>query len=487
MPYIFPIERNQIRMFNTLEEQIEENNPIRIIDSIVDSILKDNRDMIELDDETGRPRYQDNTMLKILLYAYLHRVRSSRSIERECRLNRELIWLTGELAPDHWTIAKYRVNGKEKIKKLTQLFRRFLAEHGYVKSKLMAIDGTKVKANAKRDMLSREKLLGRLSKLDKEMETYLEELKTADAIEDTEEQTGAPINQNNNQLMKQLEESANEIARLNQMLDKMKETEKNFVSVSDWDANMMRTRNGKMAAYNVQLVVDAENKMIADSEVVTQNTDTFMVGEMLHSTEEELGVVPETVVMDNGYMKPDAIEKAEKEFIEAGTPINIVVAGQEKPQEDIKLVYNAEEDVYYCSENQPLKLAVKNKLRREARADVYQGVACQGCKRREECTKAKNGRIHHRYHNQQWRDEYEKKIRQPESIALIKQRKTLSEHPNGTIKWMMGYAQFVLRGLEKVTIEIDLLTTCYNLKRLINISSFESIMAQIRGYRWQIE
>lgn len=486
MPYISPQDRNQLQIFNTLEEQIEGNNPVRIIDALVERILKENRDMIEQDEETGRPRYHDSTMQKIMLYAYLHRLRSSRTIERECRLNCEMKWLTGNLVPDHWTIANYRVRSAEKIKKLTKLFRRFLKDQGYIKCQLVAIDGTKIKANAKRDMLSAEKLTKRLSRMEQEMDTYLEELKAADSIEDREDAEVA-ASEEKSPLMEKIEKTAKQCAEMHEILDEMKLREKNYVSVSDWDANMMRTRNGKMAAYNAQIAVDDEHKMIADSEVVTENTDTHQAGPMLHSIKEELGEEPKTAIMDNGYMAPDAIETVEKEFIEAGTPVNIVVAGQEKPEDDIKLRYDATEDVYYCTENQPLKLTVKNKQKRNTRADVYQGVACANCPKREGCTKAKNGRIHHRYHNQQWRDEYKKKIDTPESVVLIKKRKSLSEHPNGTLKWMMGQAQFVLRGLEKVSIEVNLLTTCYNLKRLLNISPFALIMAQIRGYKWQIQ
>lgn len=486
MPYISPQDRNQLQIFNTLEEQIEGNNPVRIIDALVERILKENQEMIEQDGETGRPRYHDSTMQKIMLYAYLHRLRSSRTIERECRLNCEMKWLTGNLVPDHWTIANYRVKSAEKIKKLTKLFRRFLKDQGYINCQVIAIDGTKIKANAKRDMLSAEKLTKRLNRIEEEIDKYLEELRAADSVEDREdaEITGT---EEKDPLMEKIEKTTKQCAEIHEILDEMKLREKNYVSVSDWDANMMKTRNGKMAAYNAQIAVDEEHKMIADSEVITENTDTHQVGPMLHSIKEELGEVPINAVMDKGYMVAENIEKTEEEFKASGTPVNIVVAGYEKQEEKIKLTYSPEEDAYYCSENQKLKLLSRNVKKRASRADVYQGVSCDGCLRRGECTTAKKGRIHYRYHNKQWKDEYAEKISTPESVALIKKRKSLSEHPNGTLKWMMGQAQFVLRGLEKVTIEVNLLATCYNLKRLLNISPFELIMAQIRGYKWQIQ
>jgi transposase len=486
MSYIIPADRHQTQLFNSLEDQIEENNPVRIIDILVDKILHDNPDLIEQDEETGRPRYHDGTLLKILLYSYLHRVRSSRAIERECRLNRELNWLTGNLAPDHWTIAMYRVNSRVKIKKLTTLFRRFLRDEHYITGKLVAVDGTKIKANAKREMLSREKLVKRLTRVEKEMEAYLAEVEQADVAEDGEESVDTFTAEDNPMLAK-LEESANEIARLHELIDRMTKADKTYVSEADWDAELMRTRNGKVAAFNAQFVVDAEHKLIADSEVITASNDMNQVGPMLTSYQEELQTVPEVAVFDSGYMAPEDIASAEAQFAASGTPVEIVVAPNKKPEREVVLEYNAEEDKYYCSEAKTLELVSRNIKKGESRADMYRGVACEGCLKREGCTKAEKGRIHYRYHNQVWRDAYEKMLTTDRAKALIRRRKTLSEHPNGTIKWMMGQVQLLLRGVEKAAIEMNLLTTCYNLKRLFTLSSFKLIIAQILGHKWQIE
>ena len=113
-------------------------------------------------------------------------------------------------------------------------------------------------------------------------------------------------------------------------------------------------------------------------------------------------------------------------------------------------------------------------------------MECELCPKKERCTTSKKGRTHLVYHNQEWRNAYIAKIESNEAKNLLSKRKTLSEHPNGIIKWMMGSIQILLRGREKVDAEINLLSTCYNLKRLFNISAYKTIIAQIMGYKWQL-
>ena len=132
-------------------------------------------------------------------------------------------------------------------------------------------------------------------------------------------------------------------------------------------------------------------------------------------------------------------------------------------------------------------LKLKNKKRRNGYADVYQGIECDGCKLRAECTKSKNGRIIHRATNIEWIESYKKRMEQVTSKAKVNRRKTIVEHPFGTLKYWMGKIPLLLRGREKVSTEINLYATAYNIKRLLNLESFDNIMALIVGYDWVSE
>ena len=250
---------------------------------------------------------------------------------------------------------------------------------------------------------------------------------------------------------------------------------------------LMKSRDGKIPAYNVQISVDAENKMIADSEVVTEATDLKMMPKMIESIKEELGEVPEEAIGDRGYDNPDLIEAVEKKESAGGGGIKIFTSQAKtiRDKEEIKFKYDEQKDEYECSEGKRLVLVARNKKRRNSLANLYQGIECEGCPIREKCTSSKKGRILHRYVNQRWRDEYKTKMQSKSGKEKTAIRKTIVEHPFGTIKYLMGKIPLLLRGLKKVSTEINLYTTVYNLKRLINLESYEDLIKKITNYKWK--
>ena len=118
-------DRTQDRAVSgVLDDYIGEDNPVRVVDVFVDEL-----DLRELGFEgaepaaTGRPAYHPATLLKIYIYGYLNRVQSSRRLEREAQRNVELMWLTGRLAPDFKTIADFRKDNGEAIRKVCRAVR----------------------------------------------------------------------------------------------------------------------------------------------------------------------------------------------------------------------------------------------------------------------------------------------------------------------------------------------------------------------------
>jgi hypothetical protein len=160
-----------------------------------------------------------------------------------------------------------------------------------------------------------------------------------------------------------------------------------YISPADPEARLMKSRDGKIPAYNVQIAVDSAHKMIADSEVVTDETDLSMLPVMVESIKEELREVPEETIVDRGYNNPDLIEAVEKK----DEGINIY-ASQEKTSrdnEEIKFEYDAEKDEYTCSAGKRLVLIQKNKMKNKSLANIYRGIECEGCSLRSKCTKSK--------------------------------------------------------------------------------------------------
>ena len=148
MGYKEKASRDQITLLpDSLEDYVGKDNPVRVIDAFVDSL-----DMVALGftksipAETGCPAYAPTDLLKLYVYGYYNRIRSSRKLMIECRRNIEVMWLMGKLMPDFRTISDFR---KENAKLLKQVFKEFvkLCEMlGLYKKELIAVDGSKFRA-----------------------------------------------------------------------------------------------------------------------------------------------------------------------------------------------------------------------------------------------------------------------------------------------------------------------------------------------------
>jgi len=401
MIYIQPQDRNQLNMMNSLDLSIAPDNPIRIIDVLVDKIYNSQRDKFTKakEENIGRPRYHDITFLKLYLYGYLNGISSSRKLESETKRNIEVKWLLGDLQPDHWVISNYRKENGDSIRHLTKSFRKFLRSTGYIDGKTVAIDGTKIKAYANKDMLTVKKIDKRLENLNKNIEEYLLRLQSNDTLESLEEElaiddVGADINKI---LLDKYIVSQAKIEKLVEAKRFLEENNRSSVSLSDKEARLMKSRDGFIPAYNVQSGVDSKYNMIADTEVTDEENDLNQLEPMVNSIEEEIGKKPEEVLADKGYYKPTKIEE-----VELDEKVKCYVAIPEEKKEVSEFKYNKEKDEYICSEGKPLVLKQKNKERKNGYSDMYQGIECDGCKLRAECTKSKSGRILYRPSNIGW-------------------------------------------------------------------------------------
>ena len=488
MIYIKGKDRHQIEMMSSLDSMISQENPIRILDLLVDKIYHDSKLSFKKEriGDQGRPSYHELIFLKLYLYGYLHGISSSRKLEAETKRNIEVKWLLGDLQPDHWVISKYRKENGDSIKSLTKEFRNFLRTSGYITGKTVAVDGTKIKAYTSKDMLTIKKIDKRLEKLDKNIEEYLKQLQSNDVLESLEEDL---IIENvdegiNKILLNKYLAAQTKIEELEEAKKFLEENNRSSFSPSDKEARLMRSRDGFIPAYNIQSVVDSEHKMIADTEVVTDSNDLNQLVPMIDSIEEELGDKPEEIVADKGYYNPQKIEEVEKD---STVKAYIAIPKDKKEKEKtVEFDYDKDRDEYICSEGKPLILKQKHKKRRNGYANMYQGVECNGCKLRAKCTESKKGKILHRTTNSDWVASYKKRMKELYSKGKIDKRKTIVEHPFGTIKYWMGKIPLLLRGKEKVSTEINLYATAYNFLRLLNIESFESIVAKIKRYDWAI-
>jgi len=276
LKYIESADRHQYQIMSSLEDLVVPDHPVRIIDKIVDSIISSDKQRFEKQRETeaGRPGYRDTILIKLYLYGYFNGISSSRKLEVETYRNKEVIWLLGNLTPDHWTISNYRKENGEDIKYVTKKFREFLKDNGYIKLKTVAIDGSKVKAYTNRDMLTVEKIEVKLKGIDKKVEEYLLRIAETDKRDELVDEidSGDDI-QPIRKYLDKIIELQKQVEQLQMQKEILEKEGISHISASDTDARLMKSRDGKIPAYNIQIAVDVENKMIADSEVVTEETD----------------------------------------------------------------------------------------------------------------------------------------------------------------------------------------------------------------------
>jgi len=160
MKYIIGKDRNQFEMF-CLEERIEKDNEVRMIELFVDSLTLADYGFVEqkANPQGGRPAYHPSALLKLFIYGYMNRIRSSRQLEKECYRNLEVMWLMRELAPDHNTISNFRRDNPDAIKKVFRATVELAKNFELIGGKLLAGDGSVFRAqNSKKKNYNQKKI-----------------------------------------------------------------------------------------------------------------------------------------------------------------------------------------------------------------------------------------------------------------------------------------------------------------------------------------
>lgn len=489
MHYVSGSDRHQSEFFTRLDDMVPVQHYCRLIDLLVDHFVCEN--LSSFDDKgqhsVGRKAYHPSLLLKLYLYGYLNGISSSRKLERECHRNLEVIWLTSRLTPDHKTIADFRRQNGDAISHVVLKFNQLLKDSGYIKGKIVSIDGSKVRANAGMH-IDLNTVQNRLENLEEELRKYIVGLDQLDQAED-EIESIENLREQRAEMQKQIDDLKGELEKLDNQKQILQGIEAKTISPTDTDARIMHGRQGKHFCYNVQAVVDAENHMIAHTEVTNNASDRNQLLPLVEKIEVGLSMHPEQVIADAGYYVLNQIE-----FLEKEKNIDCYVAISHNHQQlreieaGITFAYQEENDVYTCSEGQELQRlhGLKKNLKRNTVVQTYRGINCSPCSLKSKCTQSKNGRSIARYSNQEWRDQYFFKMKSESGREKMRLRRSLSEHPFGTIKYWMGQIPLLTRGMQNVKTEILIYTLAYNFRRLLAISDFNGIKSKIENHNWKL-
>jgi len=298
MKYIEGTDRNQLTMMpDCVEDYIGENNPVRVIYAFVNSLDIDKLGFMKSQPkETGRPSYDPRDLLKLYIYGYMNRIRSSRRLMTECGRNVELFYLLGKLQPDFRTIADFRKDNAKALKNTFRAFGKLCLKLNLYNKELLAVDGTKIRAvNSKDNCYNSEVLEKKLANIDEKLNAYFAQLDKADreeksAPEMTEESIRAAI--------KELNERK---GKYTDLLSELEESGETQILTTDPEARRMHSKDGFHCCYNVQTAVDSGSHLIADYEVTNHNTDQGLLCETVKSAKEQLEVETIQTVADKGY------------------------------------------------------------------------------------------------------------------------------------------------------------------------------------------
>jgi transposase len=458
----------------SIDDYVDADNPVRVIDVFVDEL-----NLVSLGFEraapaaTGRPSYHPSTLLKIYIYGYLNRLQSSRRLERETQRNLELIWLTGRLMPDFKTIADFRKDNGDAIRKVCREFVMLCRQLKFFSDATVAIDGSKFKAVNNRDKnFTDHKLKARMEQLEQSIARYMDELERADREPASLPEGRVP------HLKEKILKIKAQMQKLGEIETQMRAAPDGQISLTDPDARSMATsgRGTGMVGYNVQTAVDLKNHMIVAHEVVNVGHDRSQLAAMANLAREAIGENHLTAFADRGYFKSEEILRCEQDGIKTLVPKPLTSNSKAEGRFDKRdFVYIESDDEYRCPAGER---AIRRFTTIEAGLTIhkYWPSACPKCKLKSQCTPSPYRRVT-RWEHEKVLEEMQRRLDQTPDAARL--RRQTVEHPFGTLKFWMGSAHFLTKTLPRVRTEMSLHVLAYNLKRAINILGTSVLMKAI--------
>lgn len=487
MEHITGTHREQITLFpEAVEDYIAEENAVRFLDAFVDSL-----DTITLGFEhanvsdTGRPPYQPRDLLKLYLYGYLNRIRSSRLLERETKRNLEVLWLLKRLSPDHKTISDFRRNNADALREVFKEFVRICKELELFSKELVAIDSTKFKAQNARDRVKDKQGLDKsIARINESITQYLQQLDDHDARDDAPGRTESAAAMTKEELRKKIASLQDQKTRLEQAKTNLDQSGNKYVSLTDPDCRLMKNQRVIQPSYAMHAAVDAKHSLIVDYELTQDAADNNHLSSIASAAKETLGVKTLTVCADAGYYDTVDLKACEDHQITTYVPVPEPKISKKTnvPTPEYyhdNFPYDPTSDTYRCPQGQTLHYYLDTHKPDGRRIRIYRTEACQHCPVRAQCTTSPRGRYIYRWEHETILDRLKQRlVTKPE---IVNRRKQIVEHVFGTIKDIWDYGAFLLRRLNKVASEAALMNLTYNIRRVLTILGTRNLIAYLHS------
>ncbi len=499
---------NQMVLFpQRIDEDIAENDPVRIINGIIDGLNLD--DILKLYKESGHSPYHPRMMLKVIIYAYMNNIYSCRRIEKLLRRDIHFIWLAGYEKPDFITINRFRNRVKKEINGIFTRIVLLLWEKGFITLDTEYVDGTKIEAKSNKYTFVWRKTVERnRAKLMEKISVLLEQIDDSIVHDQTDrdepvefspsmleglvselqtsiDKTAVPENK---EQKAEKREKERQLRQLRAHRDKLREYDRNLgilgdrnsYSKTDHDATFMRMKEDAMnngqtkPGYNLQ--IGTENQFITDFALFPNPTDTLTFIPFCNSFMKRYCHFPLKEVADSGYGSEENYRFMEENGMEAFVKYNRFHIEQrpryvQDPFRQESFYYNKDEDYYVCPMGQHLR-RIGTRMGRTASGYVtqsarYRAQRCEGCPLRCRCFKARGNRtIEVNYRLNGYKRKAGEKLTSEEGIRQRGRRCIEPEAVFGQMKYDMAYKRFRHFGKDKVTMDFAFFAIAFNLKKM---------------------
>lgn len=497
--YLSGVSREQVQLLpECLEDYVSATSIARVIDAFVETLPTGDQDddclppEREMSAAGGRLGYDPRALAKLLIWGYIKRLRSTRVLEEQARLNLEAVWLLRKLTPDHSSISRFRKANHQRIKLWLKQFNLVCGQLNLLGGEEIAIDGVFLKAvNSRRRNHRQEQLEKRLAKLETEIDGYLEALDKSE----TAPTPVTPAAANAGELQAQLEELQEARQKAKALLDQAKSSPTGQASETDPDSRLLNKASapgGAMVGYLAQSAVDGKTHLIAATEVTQQGNDKGQLTPMATAANEviteanttdttdttDANDAPMTVLGDGGYFDINDLHACEN----AGFKPCVATYPQRRadaqagryPTTDFK--YDSVTDCYRCPQDQELSRHGSYRKGNSTFQTYYNTKACRQCPARAQCVKGRYRKIH-RHEHQGTVDRM--RVRQAEQPEMYGRRAGLVEHPFGSMMFWNQGRTLLCRGLDAARAEFSLSALAYNLKRALKEVGIKKLLAAV--------
>jgi len=413
----------------SLRDWLPEDHLVYFVSDVVDQLDLSKIESVYEKDDRGQPPYHPRMMTKILVYAYCIGVFSSRKIQKRLIEDVAFRVLAAGNQPDFRTISDFRKIHLDAIQGLFEQVLKLALTAGAIKLGRVALDGSKIKANAsKHKAMSYKRMKEDQRNLRAEVRKLLEQAAAADDEEDARygkdksgDELPEELSRRETRLKKireakrALEERAREEAEQADKTEtqdkKANPDDKAQYNFTDPESRIMKGSDGFVQAYNAQAVVEEGSQLIVAQAVTQEANDKQQVKPMIEAVEHQAGQMPEQMLADSGYCSERNLEYLEKK------PVDVYIAtGRQK-----------------------------------------HGHKPERCKR---------GPLPH---GATQVDKMTRKLRTKAGAAVYAARKSIVEPVFGQIKQARGFRQFLLRGIKKVRGEWALVCATHNILKMYRL------------------